>query len=233
MGPLLLFLCLKVPATEKNNDIMTEIATFVFSPFSENTYILYDESGEAVIVDPGQYDEAEREELNSFLTDKGLKLVLQVYTHGHIDHVCGSSFVMEDHGAKAVCHMDDLDLLKDSMKHAAVYGFEMREPVLPASYLKDGDSLEFGKSRLEVKHAPGHSRGHIVLYSSSGKFLLSGDVLFRGSIGRTDLPGGDYDTLINSIRSRLMDLPGETIVYPGHGPETSIEYERNSNPFLH
>ncbi len=215
---------------ETTNDII--VKEFVFNPFQENTYLVYDNSGEAIIIDPGHSRKGEREKLSGYISANGLKLAAMVFSHGHLDHVWGAAYIKEKYGLSPLCHTDEIDLLKDAVAHGKIFGFDVDQPPLPAEYLGEGDRVEFGGSSLQVFHAPGHSPGHIILYSESGKFVITGDVLFRGSIGRTDLPGGDYNTLIKSIQTKIFKLPDDTIVYSGHGPSTTVGNERRTNPFL-
>jgi glyoxylase-like metal-dependent hydrolase (beta-lactamase superfamily II) len=212
---------------------MINVDVLVFSPFQENTYILSDATGECVIVDPGCLSEAENESLVQFIDSKGFRPVKIIFTHLHLDHVFGSRFVKEKYGIPTIAHANDAPVLANTKSYASMFGIGMNDD--PASidvFIGDGDVVSFGNSSLKAIHAPGHSPGSIVFYSAGDGFCIAGDVLFRQSIGRTDLPGGDYQTLIDSINSRLMVLPDDTKVYPGHGPATTIGFERNNNPYL-
>ncbi|MCK9270722.1 MAG: MBL fold metallo-hydrolase [Bacteroidales bacterium] len=209
-----------------------QIHRFIFNPFQENTYVLYDESKEAVIVDAGCSDEQEGEALSGFIQKHQLKPVAQILTHGHIDHVMGVNFVWEQYGLKPKAHADVVPFLENATEQAQMFGVKTGKLVMPERFLEEGDQVKFGKSVLEVLHTPGHAAGHLCFVSHSNNFVLSGDVLFRGSIGRTDLPTGDYDLLEESIRTKLYTLPEDFVVYPGHGPETSIGIEMKSNPFV-
>ena len=211
---------------------MINIETFVFNPFQENTYILYDHTGECLIVDAGCQDENEREELMDYFDEHGLRPVKLVNTHCHVDHILGVTYLAEKYKLPFLIHPEEKFLFSHSMSQADFFGLSLEQPPEPAGYLNDGDVLGFGESLLNVIHIPGHSPGGILFHSPGQKFVLSGDVLFRQSIGRTDLPGGDYDSLVNGIREKLMGLDPETLVYPGHGPHTSIGKENESNPFL-
>jgi len=211
---------------------MIEIQEFVFNPFQENSYILFDESKECIIIDPGCSSNQEEETLKSFLEERKLNLVKMIFTHGHLDHVCGAAFIHDEFGLFPQCHSLDQDLLKQVVAQGRSYGFELKEPPLPKKFLVEGDQINFGSSSLNVFHTPGHSSGHIILHNEAQKFLITGDVLFQGSIGRTDLHGGDYDTLISSIQNKILPLADETIVYSGHGPSTTIGVEKRSNPYL-
>jgi glyoxylase-like metal-dependent hydrolase (beta-lactamase superfamily II) len=211
---------------------MLTIKQFVFNSFQENTFVLYDQTGQCIIVDAGCYETAEKEELVKFLLDHKLKCIKLVNTHCHVDHVLGNAFITSKYNPEIIIHKNDEFLIPEARKHGVIFGFNVEEPPHPTAFVSDGSTITFGESSLEVYHVPGHSPGSIALYSPEQKFVIAGDVLFKGSIGRTDLPGGDYDLLINSILKKLMTLPPETIVYPGHGPSTTIHEEALSNPFL-
>lgn len=211
---------------------MIQIATFVFSPFAENTYVLYDETREAVIIDPGCYNSNERKALQDFIQQKDLKVVKLLNTHCHLDHVFGNEFVKRTFQVQSYAHESEdfnLGILEAS---ARMFGIPHVEPTSTDIYLKENDVVEFGKSALKVLFAPGHSPGHVVFYNAQQGFCINGDVLFRMSIGRTDLPGGNYHTLINSIQQVMFALPDETTIFTGHGEPTTIAFERKNNPFL-
>lgn len=208
------------------------IARFTFNPFQENTYVLYDDTLECVIIDPGCYDPEEKEELFDFIQSQKLKPVHLLNTHCHIDHVLGNKFVGEAFKLKPQIHELEEKLLAACLQYGQVYGIFMESSPTPIATLQEGKTIKFGNSQLEMIHAPGHSPGSICFWHKDSDTLIGGDVLFSQSIGRTDLPGGDMDTLLSSIREKLFMLPGKTIVYPGHGPETTIEFEKLNNPFL-
>lgn len=210
---------------------MMQIKSFCFNPFGENTYVLYDESGEAIVIDPGCSNREEENQLSDFLADEKLRVKALINTHCHIDHVLGNSFVMDTYGVPLLIHADDAPLLKANEVVAPMYGIPNFRAPQPDGFLNAGDRFGFGNTELEILHLPGHAPGHIGLYDAVSRCCIAGDVLFLGSIGRTDLPGGDYDTLIQSIRKRLFPLGDEVTVYPGHGPPTTIGRERRSNPF--
>ena len=209
-----------------------EITSFVFNPFSENTYVLFDESRECMIVDPGCYTPEEQRRLSTFILEKQLKPVLLVNTHFHIDHVLGNKFVAESYGLKPAFHRESLFFYEIQPQIARSYGLDYESGPSAGQFLEGGDTLSFGKTTVQVIHVPGHSRDSLCLYVEESGILIAGDVLFQGSIGRTDLPGGDYDTLISGIREKLFALDGDVQVYPGHGPATSIGFERENNPFF-
>ena len=211
-----------------------EIKKITFNPFQENTYVVWDETRECIIIDPGCYEDSEKEILKRFIVDNNLNPVKLINTHCHIDHILGNRFVSENWNIELHIHKLDLPLLENAGGIAKTYGFKKYEgSPYPKHFLKEGEVLNFGKSKLEILFTPGHAPGHICLFSKEEKFIVAGDVLFNGSIGRTDLPGGDYDTLINSIQNKLMVLEDETVVHCGHGQSTTIGKERMTNPFLY
>lgn len=212
---------------------MTEVAVFEFSPFAENTYVLYDESGECVIFDPGCYAEEERAVLRDFVLEKQLRVVRLINTHGHLDHVFGNAFVHRTWGVLPELHRDELPLLEHYPSVCRMYGIPGAEPSpLPERFLEAGEVVAFGNTRLEILFTPGHSPASLSFYCRASGFIVAGDVLFYESIGRTDLPGGHHATLLESIRTQLFTLPGETVVYPGHGPATTVRHEMEYNPFF-
>lgn len=198
----------------------------------ENTYLLYDETGECIIVDPGCYTEEERKALTGFIASEKLVPVALVNTHTHVDHILGNNFIYNTYQIKPLIHQAGEIFLKSAPEHASIFGIEAERMVLPEKYIDEGDEIRFGNSKLEVIYTPGHANGSVCLISHPDKFILSGDVLFQGSIGRTDLPSGNFDLLAESIQQKIYTLPGDYTVYPGHGPETSVEAERNHNPFV-
>jgi glyoxylase-like metal-dependent hydrolase (beta-lactamase superfamily II) len=201
--------------------------------FYENTYIIYDETNECVIVDPGCHNDNEKSRLVRWISQKGLRPVRLVNTHCHLDHVFGNAFVAETYKLPLEIHAGELEVLNRFEISAQRFGITRYElSPKPASYLSENDKLTFGNTSLDILLTPGHSPASICFYSPKDNFIVSGDVLFERSIGRTDLPGGNYDTLINSIKTKLMTLPDETIVYSGHGNPTTIGNERYGNPFL-
>jgi len=211
---------------------MIEIQRFTFNPFQENTYLLYDESNDCMVFDPGNSSTDEDNEISSFIKENGLKLIGVYNTHCHVDHVLGNDFFFKEYGLRPRIHEDDLKVLQSVSQYGAMFGIQVRESPDPESYINEGDTIPLGKSSLEVLHIPGHAPGHVVFLNKDQKFIIGGDILFHGSIGRTDLPYGDHETLISSIKDKLMTLDERYIVYPGHGPSTSIGFEKKSNPFL-
>lgn len=210
---------------------MISIRSFVFNPFSENTYVVSDETKECVIIDPGCYTKEEENELVQYITDEGLKPVLLLNTHGHIDHVLGNYFIQKTYGLGLGIHKAEAATLKSVVTYAPSYGFAQYQEIEPEFYISEDKTISFGNSSFEVLFVPGHSEGHVALINKEQNICISGDVLFDGSIGRTDLPGGNFETLIESIHSQLFNLPDNMVVYPGHGPTTTIGKEKESNPF--
>ena len=208
------------------------IYKLVFSPIEVNTYILADESGDCAIIDCGCYDKQESDRLVDLIKNKMIKPVLLLNTHCHLDHIFGNRFVLERYNLKPFANEYDEMNRKDAVQHAMLFGLSMDNPPEPAGFLTDNQKITFGSTELLALHVPGHTSGSLAFYSKENDCVFTGDALFAGSIGRTDLPGGDYDTLIKSITNKLFVLPPETVVYPGHGNETTIEKEMKSNPFF-
>ena len=208
------------------------IFKLVFSPIEVNTYIIADESGDCAIIDCGCYDKQESDRLVDLIKNKKIKPVLLLNTHCHLDHIFGNRFVLERYNLKPFANEYDEMNRKDAVQHAMLFGLSMDNPPEPAGFLTDNQKITFGSTELLALHVPGHTSGSLAFYSKENNCVFTGDALFAGSIGRTDLPGGDYDTLIKSITNKLFVLPPETVVYPGHGNETTIEKEMKSNPFF-
>ncbi|HET6243301.1 MAG: MBL fold metallo-hydrolase [Bacteroidetes bacterium] len=211
---------------------MIQIDFFTFNPFQENTYILYDETKECIIVDPGCYSPSEKRELADFIKLKELKPVMLVLTHAHIDHVLGNDFIHKTYGLTPIMNAIEIPGLRGVSQYGHLYGIHADPSPEPESFIDEGDNIKFGNSSLKVLFTPGHSAGSVSLYNDEQKFIIAGDVLFQGSIGRTDLPGGDFDTLIASIKNKLFPLGDDFKVYSGHGPATNIGIEKKNNPFL-
>ena len=210
------------------------IKTFIFNPLQENTYLVIDQvSNECMIIDAGMLFDQEKQQIAAYLQDNNLQLKYVVNTHLHLDHCFGNGFLYNTFGVKPLAHADDEDLLRFMNAHAAAFGVPFNEEPQPlGGYLSEGDTLQLGNETFEVLHIPGHSKGGIVFYNAAQGVLFSGDSLFNMSIGRTDLPGGDYATLINALTQKVMTLPDATVVYPGHGPTTTIEQEKMYNAYL-
>jgi len=211
---------------------MTQIQGFAFNSFQVNTYILWDETNECAIIDPGCYDADEQNTLTGFISENGLKPVRLLQTHCHIDHITGMAFISKEYGLKPEAHEACKGFIRHAEKAAFVYGFEHLEIIVPELPLREGDIVRFGNTELHVVETPGHADGSVCFINHKDKFVITGDVLFHQSIGRTDFPTGDYDLLIKSIREKLLTLPPDYRVYPGHGPDTTIGFESYSNPFL-
>lgn len=211
---------------------MIQIKSLVFNPFQVNTYILYDETRECVIIDPACYEPHEEKQMAAFIEKEQLKPVALLYTHCHIDHILGNNFMVKTYGLKPLAHRDSLPFLTNSQSYGKTFGFDVEDPILPEHFLEDGQEIGFGNQKLKALHTPGHAAGSLCFYHEEEGFVIAGDVLFHQSIGRTDLPTGDFDLLIRSIGDKLLSLPDAVKVYPGHGPSTTIGAERKHNPFL-
>ncbi len=205
------------------------VEPFVSPAFAQNGYVVWqDDATFAVAVDPG----ADAGRMADYLADNGLFCEAILLTHAHLDHIEGVAELVGRTGAATYLHADDLVLYERVQQQAAMFGLEAQRQPAVDNTLEHGQRLRFGAIELEVRHVPGHSPGHVLFYSAAGGFALVGDVVFAGSIGRTDLPGGSMSTLLRSIRSHVLTLPAETVLYSGHGPATSVERERVGNPFL-
>ncbi|HEY4653406.1 MAG TPA: MBL fold metallo-hydrolase [Cyclobacteriaceae bacterium] len=210
---------------------MLKVASLVFNPFQENTYLLYDETGACAIVDPGCYEREETETLAGHIASNNLNVVILLNTHCHIDHVLGNAFVKNRFRVPLYVHRLEEPYLRAVASYASNYGFFHYEDSSPDAFLTDNQIVEFGNQKLNVLFTPGHSPGHVAFYHEESRKLLGGDVLFYNSIGRTDLPGGNSEKLLESISKRFFTLPDSVTVLPGHGPETSIGYEKKTNPY--
>ncbi|TAG57909.1 MAG: MBL fold metallo-hydrolase [Runella slithyformis] len=211
---------------------MIQIHSFVFSPFSENTYVLWDETNEAVVIDPGCLDQREKEALANFIAAKSLTVKLLLQTHAHLDHVFGSAFVKRKYGVKMLMHQSEVPILANVESRAALWGMRGYEPVEADEFIDESSVIKFGNATLNVLFVPGHAPGHVAFVNHDQKFVIGGDVLFRGSIGRTDFPLCNHADLMNSIKTKFLMLPDDYTVYPGHNEPTTIGYERKNNPFL-
>ena len=210
---------------------MLQVKNFVFNAFEENTYVLFDETGDCVIIDPGCYDKEECAELADFIKTNSLSVKMLLNTHCHVDHVLGNFFVKDRYNVQLFIHELDLPVLKAATVYAPAYGLHQYTEAAPDLFLTDGEIIIFGNQSLKVLFVPGHAPGHIAFYSADSKIVIGGDVLFYQSVGRTDLPGGNYDVLIDSIHKKFFTLPDDVTVYPGHGPATTIGFEKKMNPF--
>jgi hydroxyacylglutathione hydrolase len=211
---------------------MIHVQQFVFNEFQENTYVLYDESKECIIIDPGCHLNTEQKQLTDFITNNMLVPVKLVNTHCHIDHVLGNSFVAKKYDLTLYLHKDELITYKETGRWAQLFGLVVEEIPDKQVFIKEGDQITFGNSTLDILFTPGHSIASLTFYNKQEKLAIAGDVLFMESIGRTDLPGGNYETLINSIKEKLFTLEDDVRVYSGHGLQTTIGHERKFNPFL-
>jgi glyoxylase-like metal-dependent hydrolase (beta-lactamase superfamily II) len=210
------------------------IKVFEFNPIAVNTYVLYDETGECVIIDAACFFPNEQQELLSFINNNKLVVKHLLNTHLHFDHVFGVNFMEEQFDVKMKAHKADEFLLASMQQQMAMFGFPANGKYIPTmgEYIDENDIIEFGNQKLSIMSVPGHSPGSIVFYNKKENLVISGDVLFNGSIGRTDLPQGDHNLLIDGIKTKLLVLPEDTVVYPGHGPSTTIKGEKQMNPFL-
>ena len=211
---------------------MIKVEKFVVNPLGENSFVLSDETGACIFVDPGFYFEEEHNEIKEYVRQNKLTPVKITSTHFHFDHIMGVEFVRNEFSIPFYAHKNDSFFVEGVVEQAGRFGIKMNPIKAIDGYLTENDVIEFGNSKLEVIHVPGHAPGHVVFYSKQDGFIIAGDVLFYGSIGRTDLPGGSYETLISNIKNKWFVLPDDTKVYCGHGPETSLGFEKTTNPFL-
>ncbi|MBS1920270.1 MAG: MBL fold metallo-hydrolase [Bacteroidetes bacterium] len=211
---------------------MLNVKSFTFNPVQENTYVLYNEQNVCCIIDPGCYFPEERDELKIFLQKTNLKPILLLNTHCHLDHVFGNKFIHDTWGLTLHIHKLEKPVFDFAPESGKMWQLPFENYEGPLIFLKEGETARLGNDNLKILFAPGHSPGSVCFYNEAGGFVIGGDVLFNSSIGRTDLPGGDFDTLINSIQTKLFTLPDETKVYPGHGPMTTIGFEKMNNPFV-
>lgn len=212
---------------------MASVACLTFNPFQENTYIVYDETKECIIFDPGCWDEGEETELRLAIQNLGLTPVRLINTHCHLDHVYGNAFVAQQYALGLEIHEGELPVLMRFQDTAVKFMLPKPPPSpAPSRFIAAEELVQFGNTTLRALYTPGHSPASLSFYCAESKFVIAGDVLFQGSIGRTDLAGGDYDTLLDSIRTQLFTLPDETVVYPGHGGHTTIGEEWRTNPFF-
>jgi len=211
---------------------MLSVKTFTFNPVQENTYVLYNEAKQCCIIDPGCYFNEEKDELKNFVLQNSLTPVLLLNTHCHLDHVFGNKWVAETWGLTLHLHENEKQLLDFAPQSGEMWQMPFENYQGKLIFIKEGTTISIGQDKLEIRFTPGHSPGSVCFYYEAGGFVIGGDVLFNGSVGRTDLPGGDFNTLINSIQTQLFTLPDETKVYSGHGSVTTIGYEKMNNPFV-
>ncbi len=211
---------------------MINVHSFTFGPFQENTYVLWDNTLECIIIDPGNTNALENKKLSDFISEKKLKPVRLILTHAHIDHINGNKYIHDAYGLLPEVHKEDVYFIENHATTGAMYGVPVDPSPMPEKFIDEGDVISFGDSSLNVVHTPGHAPGHVTFYNKEEGFMISGDVLFYGSIGRTDLPKGNLETLMNSIKNKLFPLGDAMKVYSGHGSTTTIGAERENNPFL-
>lgn len=212
---------------------MIRIQPFTFNLFSENTYVLWDEETlESAIIDPGCSDSDEENYLENFISNKNLNVKYLINTHCHIDHILGNEYIKKKYDPQYLIPEFDLPLLENAAEQARMFGLNYKYSAKPDEYLSEDKNINLGSAELKFLFTPGHTPGEYCIYIPSIKSCITGDVLFNDSIGRTDLWGGDYDTLIASINSKLLTLPEDTIIYPGHGDSSTIGKEKKFNPFL-
>ncbi len=211
---------------------MITVKKFTFNPVAVNAYLLWDESMEAVLIDPACFYPNEELELSRFVEDQGLRIVHLLNTHGHFDHLMGNNFASQKWNLKCEIHSGDAFMTDQAKQHALFFGITMKNPTSEVELLSEGDLITFGHSELKVIHVPGHSPGGVAFYSEKDKILVVGDILFQGSVGRTDLPGGNHIQLINGIKEKLMILDDAVKVYSGHGEDTTVGWEKRTNPYL-
>lgn len=210
-----------------------KIKSFEFNAFQENTFVVSDTERNAIVIDPGCYSREEEQELAAYIKHEQLNIVALLNTHAHIDHVLGNAFIKDNYGVDYYLHQEDITTLNAVQQYASLYGFEgYRLSPEPDFLMEDQSELVFGSMRIKVLHTPGHCPGHVVFYFESEGIVINGDVLFNGSFGRTDLPGGNLETLKSSIFKTMFTMPDNTLVYCGHGPSTTIKKERLSN-YIH
>lgn len=210
------------------------IQKFTFNPFQENTYLIWDDEKNGAIIDPGCYTPQEEQQIKLFILEHQIDLNRNLNTHAHLDHIFGNRFIYDEYGLKPELHKEDEQLLEMAERSTDMYGIPgYKKSPEPEHWIEEGDIVSVGKIDFEVIFGPGHAPGHIAFYQKITRKIFSGDILFEGSFGRTDLPGGDFDTLKQSITEKMFKLPDETVVYSGHGPETTIGAEKKTNPILY
>lgn len=212
---------------------MLQIETFTFNAFQENTYVIINELKDCWIIDPGMYDSSETNSFFSFIVENKLKPKAIINTHTHLDHIFGVQACKDEYNIPFLIHEKDLPVLSNAAGSAMLFGFDFKVIPVADSYIDEEKPLLIGEDKLVVRLVPGHSPGSVLFYYEPAGWVIGGDVLFNGSIGRTDLPGGSLDVLIQSIKTHVFTLPDETVVLSGHGPQTTIGHERQYNPFLH
>lgn len=213
--------------------MIQKVKRFVFNSFGVNTYVISDTTGKCLVIDPACQSKQEESALETYITGNNLEPAGMVNTHFHIDHIIGNTFICNTFKLRPQCHMSSRMLWETAAQFGAAFGIKIENLIIPRDFVSEGDLISFGNSSVEVLYTPGHADGSICLVNHAERYVIAGDVLFRDSIGRTDLPTGNFDVLYESITSKLFTLPDDYTVYPGHGPETTIGYEKMNNPFLH
>ena len=211
---------------------MFHLKVFTFNPVQENTYLLYNEEKECIIIDPGCYFDAEKEKLKSYIQVNNLQPRLLLNTHCHLDHVFGNKFIAEEYNLTLKAHLLEKEILELAPASGLMFNLPFDNYQGEVIYLSEGESISLGEDKLKIIHAPGHSPGSICFYCEKQHFIIGGDVLFQNSIGRTDLPYGNHEDLLRNIKEKLFPLPEDVKVYPGHGPATTIGEEIKNNPYL-
>ena len=211
---------------------MIRTKTFVFNAFQVNTYLLISTNNEAILIDGACYSTSEQEQLSNYLEKNKITLVRHILTHSHIDHILGAKYIQDTYGIKPEIHKAGLLFWQSASEYASVFGLTVAEPTLPDLFLDENSEIKLGDNIIKTIYCPGHADGSICFYIPDQDTLFSGDVLFAGSIGRTDLPTGDMNLLLKSIKEKLLILPDKTVVFPGHGAATTIDREKKTNPYL-
>jgi glyoxylase-like metal-dependent hydrolase (beta-lactamase superfamily II) len=209
-----------------------KLKRFVFNSFGVNTYILSDNTGKCLVIDPACQSKQEELQLATYIASNNLEPVGMLNTHFHIDHIVGNTFICNTFNLRPQCHKSSQLLWETAAQFGAAFGIKIENLIVPCDFVNEGDHINYGNSAVEALYTPGHADGSICLVNHAEKYVIAGDVLFRDSIGRTDLPTGNFDMLYKSITTKLFTLPDDYTVYPGHGPETTIGYEKLNNPFL-
>lgn len=209
----------------------SRIKTFVFNPFQENTYLIIDETKKAIVIDPGCYERHEQVEFDDYIKEEGIELIGIYSTHSHIDHVLGNAHIQNKYKTPLMIFKKDEETLKSVKSYSSNYGFHQYQEAEISGYFEENEMIEVGDTHLKVMFTPGHAPGHVVFINEKDNYVINGDVLFQSGIGRTDLPGGDFDTLIQSIHQKMFKLPDDMVVYTGHGQPTTIGTEKKFNPF--
>jgi len=212
--------------------MIQKLQRFVFNSFGVNTYVLSDDTGKCLVIDPACQSKQEESQLAAYITGNNLEPVGMVNTHFHIDHIVGNTYICNTFNLRPQCHKSSKMFWETATEFGSVFGLRVENVIIPIDFISEGDRISFGNSFVEVLYTPGHADGSVCLVNHAERYVIAGDVLFRDSIGRTDLPTGNFDVLYESITSKLFTLPDDYTVYPGHGPETTIGYEKMNNPFI-